>query len=102
MTLDGFMSDPKDEMEWVLSIFNEEMGREINAQQNRVDTMLFGRVTYEIMAPYWPNADPNTEDQKVIDHMNNTPKIVFSKTLQKAEWSNSQVVRLLIQKKFKS
>ncbi len=95
LTLDGMMSDPKDEMEWVLNTFNEEMGQEIRAQQQETETILLGRITYEIMASYWPTADPATEDPKMIEHMNNTPKIVFSKTLQKTVWSNTKVMHTI-------
>src|SRR6202167_13331 len=53
------------------------------------DTLLFGRATYEHMADYWPTA-PSDE---IADQMNNLPKIVFSRTLQRAEWKNSTLVK---------
>jgi dihydrofolate reductase len=93
VTLDGLMSDPNDQMEWVLSTFDDEMGREIAAQQASVDTMLLGRLTYEIFARYWPTATTETEDPATIAHMNDTAKVVFSRTLDRVAWANARLVR---------
>jgi dihydrofolate reductase len=49
---------------------------------------LFGRVTYEGMANYWPSAQG-----QVADFMNGIPKVVFSRTLEKAEWNNTRLVK---------
>ena len=49
---------------------------------------MFGRVTYEGMADYW-----SKEKGEKADFMNNLPKIVFSKTLEKASWNNSRLVK---------
>jgi dihydrofolate reductase len=48
--------------------------------------LLFGRVTYELMASHWPGA---TGD--VADFMNAAPKYVFSRTVKKSDWNNTQV-----------
>ncbi len=62
-----------------------------------VDTFLFGRVTFQLMESYWPHApeDPNaTPDMIRFARMYNAkPKIVFSKTLEKAEGYNTRIVR---------
>lgn len=50
-----------------------------------IDTLLFGRVTYELMLSYWPTV--TTEDPIITERMNNLPKIVFSRTLEKVEWN---------------
>ena len=52
-----------------------------------VDTILFGRKTYELMAAYWPSAK-----DEIAGKMNNLPKIVFSRTLKKAEWKNTRLI----------
>ena len=61
------------------------------------DTILYGRVTYQLMASYWPMAPDlptSTPDEIYFAHeINRIQKIVFSKTLQKVEWSNSRLVR---------
>ena len=58
-----------------------------------VDTMLFGRVTYELMAGYWPTAKPDADDPRIIEAMNSNPKVVFSKSLNKVDWKNTRLVK---------
>jgi dihydrofolate reductase len=54
--------------------------------------LLFGRVTYELMASYWPT--PAAQSNPIIaERMNSLPKVVFSKTLDKASWSNTRLVK---------
>lgn len=92
-TLDGLMSDPKDEMDWVINNFSEYIGKYENELYDRADTLLLGRVTYKIFESYWPNAakDPSTpkDNIEMAHKINNATKIVFSRTLQKVEWKNS-------------
>jgi len=61
------------------------------------DTALFGRVTYELMESYWPNApmDPQATEsmRRFADRFNAMPKVVFSRTLEKADWNNTRLVR---------
>jgi dihydrofolate reductase len=58
-----------------------------------VDTLLFGRVTYQQMASYWPTPTAKMNDPVIAEKMNNLLKIVFSRTLAKAEWNNSRLVK---------
>ncbi len=64
---------------------------------DNVDTLLFGRVTYQLMESYWPSAhnDPQATKSmiKFADKFNAIPKIVFSRTLQKTDWNNTRIVR---------
>jgi dihydrofolate reductase len=55
--------------------------------------LLFGRVTYEMMAGFWPSADAMKNAPVMAAGMNSAEKIVFSKTLTKASWNNTRVVR---------
>jgi dihydrofolate reductase len=102
VTLDGLMVGPNEEMDWVLDNLDGEMENDIADQLKSVDAILLGRVTYQIMANYWPTAtaagtsvqrSQGVEDPIITDRMNNLPKIVFSKTLQKVEWNNSRLVK---------
>jgi dihydrofolate reductase len=54
----------------------------------KVGTHIMGRVTYEQMAAYWPNATG-----EYAEFMNKLPKVVFSKTLPAAEWAGSRIAR---------
>ena len=54
---------------------------------------MFGRVTYEMMASYWPTPAAAKNDPVVAERMNGLSKVVFSRTLEKASWSNTKLVK---------
>src|SRR5712692_5792865 len=95
VTLDGFFEGPYRELDW--HVVDEEFNEYANDLLSKVDGILFGRVTYQLMADYWPAAatNPSTSkgDLEIADKMNNVPKIVFSKTLENVEWNNSRLVK---------
>ena len=95
VTLDGFFEGPNKELDW--HIVDEEFNQYAIDLLSKVDALLFGRVTYQLMADYWPAAatNPSTpkSDVEIADKMNNLPKIVFSKTLQEVKWNNSRLVK---------
>lgn len=86
MTLDGFVEGPNRDISWHEDVWGEELERLSIEQLHEAGGLLFGRVTYELMAGYWPNATG-----EVADFMNAAPKYVFSRTLKKSGWSNTQV-----------
>jgi dihydrofolate reductase len=51
------------------------------------------RVTYELMAGYWPTATPEADDPRIIEAMNKLAKVVFSRTLKTVCWNNSRLVK---------
>ncbi|HEV8507749.1 MAG TPA: dihydrofolate reductase family protein [Chitinophagaceae bacterium] len=61
-----------------------------NAQGGAV--LLFGRKTYEMMVSYWPSPEAKKNNAGVAEGMNKAEKIVFSKTLKKADWNNTRVI----------
>ncbi len=91
ITLDGYFEGPKREIDWhnVDAEFNEYAVEMLDS----VDTLLFGRVTYELMANFWPTADAMKNDPVVAERMNNLSKIVFSRTLDKVDWHNTRLVK---------
>ncbi|TAL29568.1 MAG: dihydrofolate reductase [Spirochaetes bacterium] len=89
MTLDGYFAGPSGEIDWFL--WDDETASYSKELIGGIDTMLFGRVTYETMASFWPTA--TTEDPAITSAMNEFPKIVFSTTLKSAGWNNSSIVR---------
>lgn len=91
ITLDGFFEGPNQDISWhnVDGEFND-----FSIQQLRsMGTILFGRVTYQMMASYWPAPQALRDDPIVAELMNNTPKVVFSHTLQQADWHNTTLVK---------
>jgi dihydrofolate reductase len=96
-TLDGLMSDPEDKMEWVLGIFNDEIGKYESDLYDSADTLLLGRTTYKIFESYWPTAASNPAttqgDIEMAHKMNNITKIVFSHSMKGVEWENSKLLK---------
>jgi dihydrofolate reductase len=90
-TLDGYFEGPNQDISW--HNVDEEFNEFAIEQLNEVDTLLFGRVTYQGMASYWPTELAISDDPEVAGLMNSLPKVVFSKTLDKAEWNNSKLVK---------
>ena len=86
VSLDGFIEDADKNIEW--HVWDGEMSEYMIRFFNRVDTLLFGRVTYQLMADFWPTSLADTEDPAIAERMNSLPKIVFSKTLNNAPWAD--------------
>jgi dihydrofolate reductase len=89
MTLDGYFDGAENwALDWHQYAWGEELER-ISIDQLRVaDMLLFGRVTYEGMASYW-----KTAKGEVAEYMNRLPKAVFSRTLQRADWQNTTLLK---------
>jgi len=72
---------------------DEEFNEFAIEQLGLMDTLVFGRRTYEGMVGYWPTPEAIASDPIVAGKMNGLPKVVVSKTLERADWSNTRVVR---------
>jgi dihydrofolate reductase len=89
-TVDGYYEGPNQEFDW--PVVDDEFNEFAIEQLDEVDTLLFGRVTYQGMAAYWPTAAAEQDDPKVASRMNAVSKIVVSRTLDKAEWANTRLI----------
>ncbi len=91
MTLDGYFAGQDGDISWhnVDAEF-QELAKEAS---NSGNTLLFGRVTYELMARYWPTPEAIKNDPIVAAGMNKAEKIVFSRTLDKADWNSTRLVK---------
>ena len=97
VSVDGFIEGPNGELDWHL--VDDELHRHFNEELGTMGAFLDGRVTYELMAAFWPTADtdpsstePMVEFARIWREM---PKFVFSRTLERADW-NATVVRELV------
>lgn len=90
-TLDGYYAGPEGEFDW--PNVDEEFNEFAVSQLRDIDTLLFGRATYEGMASYWPTPQATQDDPEVAGYMNGIAKVVFSSTLQRADWENTTLVR---------
>jgi dihydrofolate reductase len=95
MTLDGFVAGPNGEMDW-LAIDQESWAADVERMKKSTDAVLLGRANYEGFGGYWPTVAQNpasTETDIVFSRwLDETPKFVFSTTLEKAEWQNSRLI----------
>ena len=88
VTLDGFMEGPNRELTDTAEIVDEDFDRYAAEMLQSIDAILLGRRTYQLFAGYWPTASSVDADR-----LNELPKIVFSRTLEKVEWKNSRLVK---------
>lgn len=90
-SLDGYFEGPDKDITW--HNVDEEFNEFAIEQLNSVDTLIFGRVTYEMMASYWPTPAAVSNDPIVAGKMNSLPKIVYSKSLSGVNWQNTRLIR---------
>ena len=90
VTLDGFFSGPEGEIDW--HNVDQEFNEFAIAQLDTAGGLIFGRVTYEMMASYWPTPLAIEDDPVVAAKMNSIPKFVFSRSLRSADWENTQLI----------
>ncbi len=90
LSVDGFFCGPSGEIDWhnVDAEFNETAIEFLDT----IDTLLFGRVTYELMASYWPTEAALSDDPHVASRMNALKKVYFSHGQEKMFWNNSTML----------
>jgi dihydrofolate reductase len=91
MTLDGYFAGQDGDISW--HNVDEEFQELAKQASNSGNTLLFGRITYELMKSYWPTPEAIKNDPIVAAGMNKAEKIVFSRTLDKVDWNNTRLVK---------
>jgi dihydrofolate reductase len=92
VSLDGFFTDANGDMSWAHKQ-DPEWNEFAAKNASGGGALLFGRVTYEMMASFWPTAAAMEQMPEVAKGMNDLPKVVFSRTLGKASWKNTRLVK---------
>src|SRR4030042_6632748 len=102
VTLDGVMQAPGGPEEdltggfkyggWSVNYWDEMMGKVMSEVMAKPFDLLLGRKTYEIFAAYWPKVKEGP-DKMAADALNHARKYVVSKTLAKADWENSTIIK---------
>ncbi len=89
VSLDGYFEGTE---KWDLALHEHIWGEDLHALSLRfgeeLGLLVFGRITYEGMAAYWPNA---TEEADIAAYMNAAPKLVASRSMTEATWQNTEV-----------
>jgi dihydrofolate reductase len=92
VSLDGFFVDSKGDMSWAHKN-DAEWNAFVNENASGNGVLVFGRITYQLMASYWPTPMARQSSPVVAKGMNDMPKILFSRTLDNASWSNTKLVK---------
>ncbi len=95
VSLDGFVEGPRHELDW-FDDESPEFNRYCEEMIDSVGLALYGRRSYELMLAYWPNAEKQAgseQERAFARKMNALPKVVVSRTLERAEWNNTRIVR---------
>jgi len=90
MTLDGFCDH-------TALIADDEIHQHYNELLRNTDTLIYGRITYQLMESYWPTVVKNPTGNKPMDEfaviIDNISKTVFSHTLKNVEWKNVKLAK---------
>jgi len=90
ITLNGYFQGRNGDISWHQ---HEQETQAYSDEKSQLgNTLLFGRVTYERMAGFWPTQSAKEMAPVTADGMNKAGKIVFSRTLKKADWNNNTLV----------
>lgn len=91
VTVDGYFTDKNGDMSWAHQQNDPEWDDFVAGNAKSGGELLFGRVTYEMMASFWPTPAAAQHFPVVAEQMNNLPKVVFSRTLDQATWQNTRL-----------
>ena len=94
ISLDGFIAGPNGEMNWIK--IDDDIFRHVEKRITQTDTALYGRNTFEMMEGYWPTAadkpNPSKHDIEHSKWYKDARKVVLSKTLKAADFSNTEII----------
>jgi dihydrofolate reductase len=99
VSLDGYIEGPNHEIDW--HVVDNELHTHFNNVLREMGAFLSGRVTYQLMADFWPTADRDPGSTGPMADFaliwRNMPKIVFSRTLKRAEWHTTIVRDVVVE-----
>ncbi len=91
-SLDGYYARPDGSLAWAYRR-DAEYDAFVAGNAQSEGTLLFGRTTYEQMKAYWPTPAARAHQPEVAEGMNRRSKFVVSRTLERADWENTQILR---------
>src|SRR6185369_4929710 len=93
VTVDGYFTDKDGDMSWAHKQDDPEWNAFTAENAKSGGELLFGRVTYDLMASFWPTPAAEKMAPEVAENINKAPKIVFSRSMEKAEWNNTRIIQ---------
>ncbi|HEV7682177.1 MAG TPA: dihydrofolate reductase family protein [Pyrinomonadaceae bacterium] len=93
VTVDGYFTDKHNDMSWAHAQDDPEWNEFVAGNAKSGGEMIFGRVTYQMMESFWPTPAAANAFPEVAEGMNKSPKVVFSKTLDKVNWNNTRLLK---------
>jgi dihydrofolate reductase len=94
VSLDGYFVDVNGDMSWAKAGQQDaEWDAFVAENASGGGVLVFGRITYELMASFWPTPFAIENMPVVAEGMNDMPKVVFSRTLDQASWNNTKLVK---------
>jgi dihydrofolate reductase len=94
ISLDGYFVDSNGNMSWAKAGPQDaEYDAFVADNAGGGGVLVFGRITYEMMAGFWPTPAAIQSMPAVAEGMNSMPKVVFSRTLDQANWNNTKLVK---------
>ncbi len=91
VTINGFYKGSNEDISWHRHGQEESQYAEEGAKSESI--LLFGRITYQMMASYWPTPQAKKDIPGVAEGMNRSEKIVFSRTMKRADWENTRLIK---------
>jgi dihydrofolate reductase len=93
MSVDGYIAGPNGEMDWLVWNWDDKLKGYVNELTESVDTILLGRKMTEGFISYWSDVmtKPDDPGYAFAKKMIETPKVVFSKTLNISKWVNTEI-----------
>ena len=96
MSLDGYVARPNGELDWMTWNQDDKLIQFINSLIDSSDTILLGRKMTDGFVSHWENVvnnKPDRPDFSLAKKMVDTPKVVFTKTLDKSTWNNTTLAK---------
>jgi len=93
ISLDGYFTDARSDMSWAHKSDPEWVEFSAGNAQGSDGALLFGRKTYEMMAAFWPTPEARKQLPDVADGINRLSKFVVSRSLEKATWNNTTILK---------
>jgi dihydrofolate reductase len=95
MSIDSFIAGPNGEMDWTIRTWGDDINQYVASITEPIDTIVLGRNLAEGFIPYWAGVAANRDNPEYLAgrKFTDTPKVVFSKTLEKSKWDNTVLAK---------